>query len=201
MKLSDFFGLWTKNKWLLILLIVINLGGTAFGIYYYAQQFATASIYAWPVIADCPIAVALFAIALLLLLLGKKLPGVLATFAIFAVIKTGTWTIFTILLYNSFFLGPTNFWYYAMLLALHAGMVAEAGVLWQYASFDFRSLRYAAAWFLLNDFSDYYLGTVPWPVPMLDDALKLNLLGIESFAMTLLLTVGLWWFGDRKEAS
>lgn len=198
MPISEFFALWTRNKILLTLLILVNLAGTAFGIYYYWGQLAATLPLLWPFVLDCPAYTALFAICLTLLLLGKRLPGPLAALTSFGLIKTGLWTVLTILLYNGFFFSPQHTLYFSVLLGLHVGMVLEAGVLGRFISFDTKLLTAIAAWFFVGDIFDYVVGTVPWPVPFLNNLTYFGLLGTESFAATAALTVALWWFGNRK---
>jgi uncharacterized membrane protein YpjA len=190
--ITNFFDIWTKRRSLIALLLLINLAGVAFGIYYYWQQLASAPLWSWPAIPDSPIATALFVAVMALLLFRKRVPGWLATFAIFALVKTGIWTDFVMIVWPQFFFQPSYFWYYLTLFILHAGMVLEAVVIVKYADFSPRTVLVALLLFAAGDFSDYFLGTVPWPIPFLPQG-PIGLVALESFAVTIALAAGFLW--------
>jgi uncharacterized membrane protein YpjA len=200
MSLRWLFELFAKNKNLTTLLILINLGGTAFGIYYYWPQLGSSPNWQWPFIPDSPLYTALFAACLVLILLGRRPPGALAALTALGLVKAGLWTVLVILLYSSFFLSPGYFWYYVTLLVLHAGMALEAGVLLKFIDFSMKTAGAVFAWFIVGDVFDYVIGTVPYPIPFLSQN-YLGFLAIESFAATALLCGGLLWISSRKVPS
>lgn len=182
----DQFRARPRLAWLLVL---INLGGVAYGFYYYGPQFGLTPAWLWPWVPDSPASVGLFALALALHQL-KRPSQVVDWLAFLANIKVGLWTVFVLGYYDAHFgiwtepLTNLNFW----LFWLHAAMAAQALVL-------ARSLRLgkaaaiAAGWFGLDIAMDYGLapfeyagcvGTKPITVPCQDVGL---LVGV---------TVGLW---------
>ena len=107
-------------------------------------------------------------------------------------VKVGLWSVLVLLLFwPSFFVLKAAF--SAMLIVLHLGMILEALVVmsvWR------KKLRKEHAflvllWFLLGDFMDYVVGTVPYPVPFIAGP-YLNALAVESVIATLVLSYVLY---------
>jgi uncharacterized membrane protein YpjA len=188
-KFASFLDVWIENRIFLFLLIAINIAGTLFGFYYYGIQFSEVQASLWPFVPDSPIATLAFALALSYFAIKKKFNSLLSTFAIFALVKVGIWTLFAMIIYSPYFFGSGNAFYYSILFILHAGMVAEAFVLLRRASIQKVFLALVAGWFLLNDFSDYFLGTVPTPIGTFGHPSLQTILAIESFLMTLVLAI------------
>ncbi len=148
----------------------INAISFVLGILWYYGQLAATPVIFWPVVPDCPLAAAFVAIALILRLRGRP-SGFWDALAWASAIKYGIWTIGVIghayLVVGS--LGPLN----ALLFWSHVGLLAEGLI---YASiFRPRPLHLAlpATWFVVNDVSDYVLGTHPslplagqWPLAL-----------------------------------
>lgn len=176
-------GLWAwldgfrARRGLALPLILINLGGVAYGFVYYGAQFGLTPAWLWPWVPDSPLSVGLFALALALHQLRRP-SGLVDWLAFLANVKVGLWTAFALTYYDAHFgiwvepLGNLNFW----LFWLHLAMVAQAFVL-------VRSLRWgwwgwgAIAWFGLDVAMDYGLapfryagcvGTKPITVPCQD---------------------------------
>jgi uncharacterized membrane protein YpjA len=59
-----FLERFARERTLLALLVVINLGGVAYGFYYYAPQFAITPAWLWPWVPDSPVSVGFFALAM-----------------------------------------------------------------------------------------------------------------------------------------
>ena len=148
-----------KNKWLLSLIIIINLGGFLFGIHYYWSQLMKTPFYLWPLVMDSPIAVLLIALAFIFYLLKRK-NEYLNALAFFGCLKYGIWSMVVILLYYSFYF-QTPF-YSSFLFFSHFGMILEALMLLGISSGDRRPLLFATSWFFLNDFLDYTIGIHPY---------------------------------------
>lgn len=192
--MKKFFNYFIKNKFLAIILILINLGGTGFGFYYYQQQLVKTPNYLWLFVPDSPLYCLLFVISMVLILMNKK-SNLLFAIASIGLIKVGLWTCFVIPLYSKFFLSPSFFNYYLILWILHFGMIVEAFVLIYQINFKKLNVFIPLIWFLLNDFFDYFVGTVPYPLPMLTTDYTIML--TESFLVTILLS-GIFYYKKIK---
>ncbi|MEM2899848.1 MAG: DUF1405 domain-containing protein [Thermoplasmata archaeon] len=168
-----------ENILLLVPIILINIGGTFFGYYYYAYQLQTSPIYLWPFIPDCPLFTTLLLISLAL---HKKWRSSEFNFLIFiGLIKYGIWTLFALTLYYeaSFLSQPEFTW---ALFALHAAMALEAILLYNRIEPVKNSHAFLILAFMLaSDFSDYFLGTHPWTPGGKD-----HILAIFTFSLTVI---------------
>lgn len=186
-----------KDRRLALLLIVINLIGVAFGIYYYWEQFMATPFYLLPLVPDSPTAVFLFATFLFLYAFKKYQHPALNLLTSIYLIKVGVWSVFVLLLFwPSFFVLKASF--SAALIALHVGMVLEAFVLlsvWK-GRVKREHAALVLAWFLLNDFFDYVIGTVPYPIPFIAGP-YLNAIAIESVTATMVL----FWILSKRASS
>lgn len=169
-----------SNRKLVILVALINLAGFFVGIYYYWSQLMDFSPLFWIVIIDSPLSVLLFAVVCLLIYFKKNVPDLLKLLTSVYVIKYGMWTMIVIGLYWSYYsydavLGVLNF-------ILHFGMVLEGIVLIP----RIRATKYKSAivlaFFLLNDYCDYLLGTVTRIPPE-----HIGFLMTESFLASILI--------------
>ncbi len=145
-----------KNRTAALLILLTNLGGVAFGFYYYAGQFADTPPSLWLWVPDSPFAVALMAAVLWLDRKGKKSP-LLETLAFIGLVKVGLWTAFVLKFYAAEFYAPGRAALSEALYWLHLGMVAEAFLLRPSA----RALPWALGWYLLDWALDYGLGIYP----------------------------------------
>ncbi|MGQ0536769.1 MAG: DUF1405 domain-containing protein [Methanobacteriota archaeon] len=163
-------------------LVALNLGGVAFGFWYYAEagQFAATPAALWVFVPDSPLAVLYFALALGSLRLGFGRPWLTALAAV-ANVQVGLWTTYVLVRYADGFgtWDPSDLNFY--LLFLHLGMVAQAFVL----AGDLSPLRgwglLVPAWFLAHWAMDYLVpvveyapgcvGTRPITVPCEDDGI------------------------------
>jgi len=182
--MKKFFDYFVKNKFLAILLILINLGGTAFGFYYYQQQLMETPNYLWLFVPDSPLYTLLFSISMILILLKKRVPNLLLAIASIGLIKVGLWTAVVIPLYGNYFF--QFFDYYITLWILHIGMILESLVLIYQINFKKLKVIIPFLWFIINDFFDYFLRTVPYPLPFITS--DFTILMVESFAVTIILS-------------
>lgn len=145
------FALQRNVRWMLI---VVNLLGTAFGFYYYADQLAQLPPVLWVFVADSPIATFLLAVSLVLYGRDRQSP-VIDTLAFIANGKYGAWSVFVLLYYADTFYGGNPLSMYLFLLFSHTGMVLQAFLVLDYARFTPITLSLGGTWFVLNDFLDY----------------------------------------------
>jgi uncharacterized membrane protein YpjA len=167
---------------LLLLIALANLAGFFVGIYYYWNQLMDSSPLLWIVILDSPISVLLFSVVCFLMIFRKRVPELLKLIASVYVIKYGLWTMITIYLYWSNYvifedqvIGIFNFF-------LHFGMILEGIVLIPRIKLNVSRSFVVLALFLLNDYMDYFHGTVTRIPPT-----HLEFLMFESFLATLVI--------------
>ena len=155
-----------RKPWIVLLLVIIaNLIGAYFGFFvYYKEQIMATPLPLLAFTADCPLAVLLFAAALLLHLAGKK-NDFLSFLAAAYCLKYGFWTVAVILYFNQLYFSPENWALYATMLITHFGMVLESFALAGKIEVRKEYLLIVLGWFLLNDYMDYFWGMKPWTVP------------------------------------
>ncbi len=192
-RLSSFtFG----TGWFLFLVLLINIVGIAYGFYYYRLDLQEFPAYLWIILADSPIAVLFFSLFLTLFLLGKR-NGLIEALAFFGGVKVGFWTVFIILLYNSYFLQPLYFSWYFSLLVLHLGMVLETIVMVPIMKISRTHVMLASAFYLLNDIADYFFNLVPRRDIILGSS-QFPLVAAESFLVTIILSYFLLKFSSKN---
>jgi uncharacterized membrane protein YpjA len=150
------FGL--RLAWLIVL---VNLAGTAFGFYYYLDQFAYEPAVMWPLVPDSPVATLFIALALAAWKLGRPQEW-LNALAFFGCIKLGAWTPFVLLAFMGDF-SYVNVLMYNFLFWSHLAMVLEAFLLHRFAGFPVWAVAVAAGWYALNDLVDYFVPVVGNP--------------------------------------
>lgn len=171
---------WYEYRPLLALVAGVNILGTIFGFLYYRYMFSLTPWYLWPVVPDSPGSTLLFAIALILLLLGRKKDW-LSFLACTSTIKYGLWTIFVILYFPEHFLAPQMKWFYYLMISLHFGMVIQVVVLMHTIEQKRKYLLIALLWFFTNDYFDYVVGTGP----LTTHGLSLEVVGWVTAGLTL----------------
>ncbi len=176
-------NLWKKlaSGKALLIIAIINAGGTAFGFYYYRYQLADSEPWLWIFIPDCPLYTLLFIVWYSVRLTGRK-NHLFSLITATGLMKYGFWTIFVIALYRDYFLSY-NFPLYASLFLLHIGMAVESILILPEAGTKKWQIFAVLLWFLLNDYADYYLNTYPYiPVSFLD--LIRNITIVSTFGCT-----------------
>ncbi len=143
----------------MLLVLAVNLAGSAFGFYYYKELLAASPLTLWIFIPDSATSTLLFSLALLFILLGRKL-GWLSFVASVYVMKYGLWTLLVILFYSDYFLAPFNRLFYVTMFVLHFGMILEPVFI--LPTIERKRIHLVfVTWFLLNDYFDYIVGTHP----------------------------------------
>ncbi len=183
---------WYEYRPLLALVAAINLIGTYFGFLYYDYMFKNVPWQLWPVVPDSPTATLLFAIALLLLLAGKK-TNYLSFLASASVIKYGLWTMFVIVYFPGHFLTPAYAWFYYLMFFLHFGMVVQPVLLYRTIERRRIYLVITLAWFFTNDFFDYALNTGP----LAARGLPLGVVSAVTVALSLASALAIYGLGYR----
>src|SRR3989344_1801184 len=150
-----------SSRKFVLLLLIINIIGFFYGLYYYQVQLEETNPLLWVFTLDSPLPVLLFAAICFLILRKKEPPQLLIIFTIIGLIKYGFWTDLALLLEWNYFFGFSPL-ITSMNIPLHAGMILEGIVLMTLLKKEkiIRNLSIAAAFFLINDYLDYFFGTV-----------------------------------------
>ena len=173
-------------KKIIYAIILANLLGAAYGVYYYSPQLASTPNWLWLFVADSPISVALAAAFFTLALAGKK-NELLTQLAAIANIKYSAWTVFVLLYYADYFFSPANAVLYAIMFATHAAMVVQGAFIASFARATKITTAIALAWFLTNDVFDYFLFKTHTSIPEIPE--KYAVTTVVAVALTLIATL------------
>ncbi|SFG62505.1 Uncharacterized membrane protein YpjA [Desulfotomaculum arcticum] len=140
-------------------IILINIAGSAYGLYWYRAQLAGTPAHLWLLVVDSPLATAFFALALLLVIAGRR-PGLVVAAACATTIKYGLWTVGVI----------THYWLTggqfsaieAMVWIYHLGLVLEGFIFLRKTPLPVYAVVGTAGWMALNDYMDYVRGLHPY---------------------------------------
>ena len=179
-KIINFFHhVFSDKKWLAALAL-INFIGFLYGVYFYQNQLAATPMHLWIFVLDSPIAVLFIALFCTLRLWKRKNNNFLAVLAVFGLIKYGLWTIIVLLMNWQYFYAASPL-ITSLNLPLHAAMVLEGIALLAVIKPRIVFVAAATAFFLLNDYLDYFYGTAT-RVPT-----GIEFLVIEAFASTIII--------------
>jgi len=136
--------------------IVLCLISFFFGYASYSKMFHDFNPAVWVFIPDCPLYVAL----LLLIVLFDIKSDAFRFLAGAGLVKYGIWTLMIFALYPEFYLSDpyTN---QTMILIVGHVLMVLASLIIVPKKIDARLVLLVVAWFLLNDFIDYEVGTLP----------------------------------------
>jgi len=173
-----------KSTRILTVIILINLIGTLAGFYYYYDQLSSSPVYLWPFIPDCPLYTMLAVVVLVTFLFTKKSVDLLSFITSIGLAKYGTWTVLVVLGFSPFYFS-INSSLYGLLACAHVLMALEF-ILPLYIIKEIKKSYVVAAfaWFFLNDFFDYFVGTHP-PLP----SWGVSIVAFMTFAMTPILII------------
>ena len=76
-------------------------------------------------------------------------------------VKYGLWTVFVLFFHSGYYFAPDMLLVSVIFVIGHFGMALEGLAIIPKKPIAIPALALAAGWFLLNDYSDYFLGTVP----------------------------------------
>jgi uncharacterized membrane protein YpjA len=146
-----------KDRRILALIILINIAGSAFGLYYYWDQLMMTPWYYWIFVPDCPLYTFFMVFALAFIALGKKYD----TFNVITAVGLamyGAWTMLVLIYFREMYFAPENALMSAGLWISHLGMALESIFLFPYIrKAGTISWLIAGAWFLIHDFFDYFV--------------------------------------------
>jgi len=113
------------DKRLLALIVLINIAGSAFGLYYYWEQLMMTPWYYWIFVPDCPLYTFFMIFALIFIATGKRYDRSNVITAV-GLAMYGTWTMFVLLYFSEVYFAPENALMSAALWISHCGMALES---------------------------------------------------------------------------
>ncbi len=145
------FSLFGK-KWMIVLLLLINIPGTIYGYIWYESQLARTPTIFLPFVPDSPTA-SLFFVFVLIAFLLKRNWSLLEALAAVTLIKYGVWAV--VMNIAAGWTGTALTWQNYMLIFSHAGMALQAVLYAPYYRIKRWHLVAVALWTVHNDFIDY----------------------------------------------
>jgi uncharacterized membrane protein YpjA len=198
------------DKRILALIIIINIIGSAFGLYYYWDQLMMTPWYYWLFVPDCPLYTFLLVFALLFIAMGRRY-DTFNTITAVGLALYGTWTMTILPYFSEVFFSPVNATMSCALWISHCGMALESVLLLPYIKkAGFVSWITAGVWFFVLAFFNYFVWFTYEGVPMRLHplavmeyyaqgtagygalALKLNTVMYLTFAMNVVFIVGMF---------
>jgi uncharacterized membrane protein YpjA len=154
------------DRRLLVVILLINVAGSLFGLYYYWDQLMMTPWYLWLAVPDCPLYTFFMIFVLLFILLGKPSDTFNAITAV-GLSMYGTWTVIVLLYFSEVYFTPGNSLMSSALWISHAGMALEGFLLLPYLiRTKLVSWAITAAWFIVLDSVDYFYHFVFSGLPM-----------------------------------
>ncbi len=154
------------HKPLLALVILINIVGSLFGLYYYWEQLMMTPWYYWLFVPDCPLYTFLMIFALIFIAAGKRFDTFNVVTAV-GLAMYGAWTMLVLLYFREVYFAPGNALMSAALWISHCGMALESVLLLPYIKkTGIISWLIAGAWFLVQTFFDYFVPFTYAGLPM-----------------------------------
>ena len=138
-----------KHKALLFFLILANMAGFAFSLYYYIPQLTETSWYYWIFVVDSPLYLILFAFICFLLHEKRNIPNWIVYLTSIGLIKVGFWTLLVLTIHFEYFsamyplITILNF-------PLYLGMLLEGLLLARNIKTSVYTLGTVMVWFLIN---------------------------------------------------
>ncbi|WP_227936209.1 DUF1405 domain-containing protein [Alkalihalobacillus deserti] len=187
--LLHFFG----QKWMILLLLLINIPGTIYGYMWYGGQLNQTPAHFIIFVPDSPTASLFFVFVLMTFLLRRNWP-MMEAFAAVTLIKYGIWAV-VMNVAGSWVGDPLN-WKNYMLIFSHAGMALQAILYAPYYRMKPWHLLVAAGWTLHNDIIDYVFMMHPWVSPRLLP--EITLIGYFTFWLSVFSILLVYMIGVRK---
>ena len=137
--------------------ILLNCLAVFIGASLYSGQFALHPQYLAVFVPDCP----LYVFLTLIILFGIIRNEIFSFIVSIGMVKYGLWTVFVLLFHPGYYFTSDIFNMSVLLVLGHLGMALEGLAILPKKRLAPVALALAIGWFLINDFSDYFLGTVP----------------------------------------
>jgi len=171
----------SKGMLLLFGVFWINVIGSIYGYYFYSPQLSQTPTALLVFVPDCPLYTTLFALVIILAVLGYR--NDLFNFIVsIGLVKYAIWTLFILSSFSGFYF-QTSFDITVqaiILFVLHIGMFLE-GLVFPFGKIRGWHVAAAFGWFLLNDLMDYF---GPVLHPFIPPGGNVTLVMLATFAMT-----------------
>lgn len=168
--------------------VFLNVAGILIGASVYEGQFALHPSYLAIFVPDCP----LYVFLSLLVIFGIIQNDTFSFLVSIGMVKYGLWTIFVLLFHYGYYFAPDMLALSAVFVIGHIGMALEGLALLPKKKITMLMLSLAFCWFLLNDYSDYVLGTAPLLPPG-----GLAFVGAVTVASSALIPLALFALSER----
>ncbi|WLD91810.1 DUF1405 domain-containing protein [Alkalihalobacillus sp. AL-G] len=146
------------NRSFLWMLLIINIFGTIYGYYWYADQLAVTPWYFLPFVPDSPTASLFFVFVLIAFLKGKSWPLMEALAAI-TLFKYGIWAVG--MNFAGGYVSGSLSWVNYMLIFSHFGMAIEGLLYHKFYTIKRWHIFVVAIWVFHNEIIDYVYGEMP----------------------------------------
>ena len=168
------------HRSVLLLLLIINALGTAYGYYWYKEQLVKTPVYFLPFVPDSPTSSLFFCIVLLGFMFKKHLP-LFEALAVTNLFKYGVWAVGMNIAtgFTDYGLEVGNY----MLIVSHGCMALEGLLYAQFFKIKPWHLAVAAVFLLHNEIIDYVYHMMPWYFPLLHYE---RLIGYLTFWLSIL---------------
>ena len=174
-------------KWVRLIFLFLCIVSFYFGYVTYEGVFADFEPGLWLFIPDCPLYVAL----LLLIVLFDIKNDFFRFFTGVGLMKYGLWTLMIFALYPGLYFSQLYLLQTLVLIAGHILMAASAFVIVP-KKLSSNVMVFVLAWFLLNDFVDYWIGTMPiFPHAQLGIVIPASI-GLSIFSVFVLIALRDW---------
>ncbi|MDT8859993.1 DUF1405 domain-containing protein [Alkalihalobacillus sp. MEB130] len=184
---------WFGQKWVIVLLLLINIPGTIYGYIWYQRQLEVTPSHFLLFVPDSPTASLFFVFVLVAFFLKRNWPIIEALAAV-TLIKYGIWAV--VMNLAAGYAGDTLTWVNWMLIASHAGMALQAVLYSPYFRIKPWHLLVAAVWTLHNDIIDYVFMMHPWVSPRLVP--EIQTIGYFTFWLSMFSIAVVYWLGVRR---
>ncbi len=176
------------RKPLFYVLILTNIAAVFAGAHYYWAQLSSTPLQLLIFVPDCPLYV-LLALPILLKLVKNSTYAFLISVGL---TKYGLWTVFALIFHWGAYSMPAALPTTIIFIIGHLGMAIQGAALIPKKGVGLAALLLALGWFLLNDYSDYFLGTVP-PIP----GQGIELVAALTFFASIALTLGFYLYSEK----
>ena len=177
-----------KKHPLFWLALLLNILGVVIGLYYYGDQMSATAPLLLVFVPDCPLYV-LFALFILLGLINRDDFSFLVAIGM---VKYGIWTLSVFAYFWQAYFTPAALFVTLIFILGHSGMATEGIALIPKKKVNLLVLLFVLGWFLLSDYVDYFVGTMPPAVYQVR-----NFFTVYTIALTLLVTFAVYFYGDK----
>jgi len=170
------------------LLFILCIAAVFAGAYYYSYQLSSTAASLLLFVPDCP----LYVLLTLPILARRIKNGIFSFLVAVGMAKYGAWTVFVLLFHWGAYSTPANLPITVIFILGHTGMALLGAALLPKKRIGTIALLIILGWFLLNDYSDYFLGTRP-----LIPGAGINFVRDLTIAASFAFTLGFYFYGEK----